>query len=85
MQSGARTLTRKLVMKPIESTPDRVTFDTARGQATAKRQTTFGGSKWSITYPWGTDLFYGSRSELHTRMTRTIAQKENHAKDSAQR
>ena len=61
-----------------ETAGDVLILPTSRGQAEAKRMghAEAGASRWCISHPWGTDIFYGTAEQVVTHMTKRVAERE---------
>jgi hypothetical protein len=57
---------------------DVLVVPTSRGQAEARRMghAEAGASRWCISHPWGTDIFYGTAEQAMAHMTKRVAEQE---------
>ena len=61
-----------------EAAGDVLSLPTSRGQAEARRmgRAEAGESRWCISHPWGTDIFYGTAEQVVAHMTKRVAEQE---------
>ncbi len=61
-----------------EAAGDVLILPTSHGQAEARRmgRAEAGASRWCISHPWGTDIFYGTAEQVVAHMTKRVAERE---------
>jgi hypothetical protein len=61
-----------------EAAGDVLIVPTSRGQTEARRmgRAEGGASRWRISHPWGTDIFYGTAEQVVAHMTKRVAERE---------
>ncbi|WP_043344823.1 hypothetical protein [Belnapia moabensis] len=61
-----------------EAAGDVLILPTSHGQAEARRmgRAEDGASRWCISHPWGTDIFYGTAEQVVAHMTKRVAERE---------
>jgi hypothetical protein len=61
-----------------EAAGDVLILPTSHGQAGARRMghAEAGVSRWCISHPWGTDIFYGTAEQAVVHMTKQVAERE---------
>ena len=61
-----------------EAAGDVLVVPTSRGHAEARRigHAEAGASRWCISYPWDTDIFYGTAEQAIAYMTKQVAERE---------
>jgi hypothetical protein len=68
------------ILKGAELVSDVIEVDTPYGKAEAIRRKGY-GHPWMISYPWGSDGFFGSSGEVRRHMTRAVRESIRKPKD----
>ena len=61
-----------------EAAGDVLILPTSRGQAEARRmgRAEAGASRWCITHPWDTEVYYGTAEQVMAHMTKRVVERE---------
>ncbi len=61
-----------------EAAGDVLILPTSRGQAEARRMghAEAGASRWCISYPWDTDIFYGTAEQVMAHMKKLVSEQQ---------
>ena len=61
-----------------EAAGDVLSLPTSRGKAEARRigRAEAAASRWCISHPWDTEIFYGTAEQVVAHMTKRVAERE---------
>jgi len=68
-----------------EAAGDVISLPTSRGQAEARRMghAEAGVSRWCISHPWDTEIFYGTAEQAMAHMAKQVAEREAAARSKS--